>query len=124
MFTRTHIKATTLALTVAGALIAATAAAKDVTVALHVSAQGLDLSQPADVRTLYSRLENAAWVACTRGNRADLLPVENQTRCYEDSLAGAIRAARQPMLTQIYLSDHTLQQAAAHGIDVSVVAAK
>lgn len=95
------------------------AAAKDhnVTIAIHVSTEGLDLSQPADVRTLYTRLKNAAWVACTRGNRADLVPVDDFKGCYEEGLGGAIRSANSPMLTQIYLATHTPQKAAARGID-------
>jgi UrcA family protein len=95
-------------------------AAKDhnVTVAIHVSTEGLDLSQPADARTFYTRLENAAWVACTRGNRVNLVPVDDVKGCYEKALGGAIRSAKAPTLTQIYLATHTLQEAAARGIDV------
>jgi len=117
---------TTAAAAALTCVLAGNAVASDhnVTVALHVSTQGLDLRQPADARAFYTRLENAAWVACTRGNRADLVPVENPKRCYEDSLGSAIRAARQPLLTQIYLSTHTLQEAALQGIDNPVVAAK
>lgn len=106
---------------VAGTLFAASpAAAKDhsVAVALHVSTKGLDLSQPADARTFYTRLENAAWVACTRGNRVDLLPVDDLKACYDKALGGAIRSAKAPTLTQIYLETHTLQQAAAQGVEV------
>ena len=96
------------------------AAAKDhnVTVAIHVSTEGLDLSQPADARTFYTRLENASWVACTRGNRVNLVPVDDVKGCYEEALGGAIRSAKAPTLTQIYLATHTLQEAAARGIDV------
>lgn len=106
---------------VAGILLAAnSAAAKDhnVTVVLRVSTKGLDLSQPADARTFYARLENAAWVACTRGNRVDLLPVDNLRGCYEKALGDAIRSAKAPTLTRIYLATHTLQEAAAHRIEV------
>src|SRR5262249_44826481 len=96
------------------------AAAKDhnVTVAIHVSTEGLDLGQPADARTFYMRIKNAAWVACTRGDRADLLPVDDLKACYEKALAGAIRSAKVATLTQIYLATHTLQEAVAHRIDV------
>lgn len=106
---------------VAGILFATNSAAAkghNVTVVLHVSTKGLDLSKPTDARTFYARLENAAWVACTRGNRVDLLPVDNLKRCYERALGGAIRSANAPTLTQIYLASHTLQEAAARGIDV------
>jgi UrcA family protein len=105
---------------VAGMLFTGNAAAKDhnVTVAIHVSTEGLELSQTADARTFYTRLENAAWVACTRGNRVDLLPVDDLKGCYETALGDAIRSAKAPVLTQIYLTTHTLQEAAARGIAV------
>lgn len=106
---------------VAGTLFAtgpAMARDHNVTVVLHVSAKGLDLSQPADARTFYSRLENAAWIACTRGNRVDLLPVVDLKGCYEGALGRAIRSAKQPTLTQIYLATHAPQEAAAQGIDI------
>jgi UrcA family protein len=106
---------------VAGVQFAAnSAAAKDhnVTVVLHISTNGLDLSQPADARTFYARLENAAWVACTRGNRVDLLPVDDLKGCYEKALGDAVHSAKAPTLTQIYLATHTLQEAAAHGMEV------
>jgi len=106
-------------------LFAGNVAAKDVTVAIHVSTTGLDLSQPADASTFYTRLENAAWVACTRGDRVNLVPVDDVKGCYEKALGGAIRSAKAPTLTQIYLANHTLQEAAAHGIGVPAqVAAK
>jgi UrcA family protein len=112
---------------VACALFAGNVAAKDhqVTIAIHVSTQGLDLSQPADARTFYTRLEHAAWVACTRGNRVDLVPSDDPKGCYEKALGGAIRSASVPMLTQIYLANHTLQEAVARGIPVPAqIAAK
>jgi UrcA family protein len=106
---------------VAGMLFGSNAAAaKDhnVTVAIHVSTGGLDLSQPTEARIFYTRLENAAWLACTRGNRVNLVPVDDVKGCYEKALGGAIRSAGAPTLTRIYLATHTLQAAAAHGIEV------
>jgi len=46
----------------------------------------------------------------------DLLPVDNPKLCYEKALGDAIRSAGSPLLTQIYLTTHTLQEAAARGI--------
>ena len=106
---------------VAGMLFAGQAAAApnhNVTVVIHVSTEGLDLSRPADARTFYARLRNAAWVVCTRGDRVDLLPVDDLKGCYERALGGAIRSANAPTLTQVYLATHTLEEAAAHGIEV------
>jgi UrcA family protein len=90
----------------------------DVTVAIHVNTHGLDLNQPADAQTLYTRLQQAAWVASTRGDRVDLLPPENPTACYQKALGSAVRSVNAPMLTQRYLETHTLREAAAHGIAV------
>jgi UrcA family protein len=106
-------------------LFAGNVAAKDykVTVAIHVSTQGLDLSQPGDARTFYTRLKNAAWVACTRGNRVDLIPSDNPGLCAEKALAGAIRSASVPTLTQIYLASHTIQEAVAGGVLVPALIA-
>jgi UrcA family protein len=96
-----------------------------VIVSLHVSAEGLDLSQPADARRFYTRLENAAWVVCTHGNRVGLEPVDNPTGCRQKALGNAIHSVKAPLLTQIYLESHTLREAAAQGIDVPAqVAAK
>src|SRR5882757_8488750 len=108
------------AVAVVGTLFGGNLAAKDhdVTVAIHVSTQGLDLSHPADAQIFYRRLKNAAWLACTRGNRVNLVPVDSLPGCYEKALGGAIRSARTPLLTQIYLETHPLQDAAKHGIEI------
>ena len=115
------------AATVVCMLFAANVSAKDkiVTESVKVSPQGLDLSRPADARTFYTRLENAAWIVCTRGTRVGLLPVDDQFKCYQNTLGEAVHASNTPLVTQIYLASHTLQEAAAHGIDVPAqVAAK
>jgi UrcA family protein len=95
-------------------------AAKDhiVPVSAQVSTRGLDLSQPADAQTFYTRLQNAAWMVCTRGTRADLPPVDDLKGCYEKALGNAVHATSSPMVTRIYLGSHTLQEAAARGIEL------
>jgi UrcA family protein len=112
---------------VACTLFAGSVAAEDqeFTVAYRVSTQGLDLSQPVGAQELYSRLKHAAQVVCTHGNRVDLKPVTDASACHEKALGDAIRTINLPLLTQVYLVTHTLQQAAEHGIEVPVqVAAK
>jgi UrcA family protein len=114
------IKATALAaIAVAGTLVGAAAVATGhkVTVAVHVSTKGLDLGQPGDAKVFYARLQQAAYVVCTHGNRVDLAPADDEKRCYERALGDSIRVARQPLLTQLYLQTHTLQEAAARGIE-------
>ena len=92
---------------VACTLFAGSVAAQDheVTVAIQVSTQGLDLSQPAGAHEFYTRLQHAAWVVCTHGNRVDLEPSANPRRCYEKALGDAIRSANVPLLTQVYLGN-------------------
>jgi UrcA family protein len=104
------------------AVSAGNVAAKDhnVTVAIPVSAEGLDLNQPEGARAFYSRIKNAAWVACTRADRVGLEPSDNPQKCVEKSLANAIRAAGAPLLTQIYLEKHTFLEAAAVGVHTPV----
>ena len=109
-----------LGLVLACALFSGTAGADDhrVVVSKQIDTTGLDLNRPADAQTLYTRIRHAADDVCTRGKQVDLAPVEDPKRCYEKALGDAIRSARLSMLTQIYLSTHTVQEAAAHGIEV------
>lgn len=103
---------------VAFTLFAGSAAAREVTVAIPVSAQGFDLSKPADARRFYFRLQLAATVACTHGNRVDLRPPADPKECFEKALAAAIRTTKSPVLAQIYLDTHTPREAAVRGIEV------
>ena len=96
---------------------------REVTVEVSVSTAGLDLTQPAVARKLYTRLENAAYLACSSGKRVGLQPVDNVSGCCEKAVGEAVRSANLPQLTLAYLRTHTLQEAAAHGIPI-VVAAK
>jgi UrcA family protein len=128
MYAKTDVMSAVLgAAAIACTLFAGNVVAKDhkVTVAIHVSTQGLDLSQPAGAHEFYRRLQHAADVVCTHGNRVDLTPSDDPKGCYEKALGDAIRSANVPMLTQVYLATHTLQEAAARGIEVPAqVAAK
>jgi UrcA family protein len=110
------------AVIVACTLFAGDAAAKnpETTVAYQVNTQGLDLNQTSGAQELYSRLEHAARVVCTHGMRVDLAPSPDPRACYEDALGQAVRFVKRPLLTQVYLQTHTLREAAARGIDVSV----
>ena len=98
------------------------AAAKDpeFTVVYGVSAQGLDLNKPSGARALYARLKHAADVVCTHGMRVDLAPPSDPKACYEQALGQAVRSVKRPLLTQVYLETHTVQEATARGIDVPV----
>jgi UrcA family protein len=118
MSVRSLLGATTLACT----LLSGTVAASDhtLTISLQVNSEGLDLTQPSDAQKFYARLDHAAQIVCTHGERVDLAPVDDPKACHEKALAEAVRAAKVPMLTQIYFTYHTLQQGAALGIEVPV----
>ena len=125
MYTRTvFMSARSLlgAATLVCTLLTGTVAASDhtITISLQVSSQGFDLTQPSDAQKFYARLDHAAQIVCTHGDRVDLTPVDDPKGCHEKALAGAVRSAKVPMLTQIYFTYHTLQQAAALGIEVPV----
>jgi len=115
------------AVVVAGTLFAGNVSAngRQVTVSYRVTTQGLDLSQPAGAYQLYLRIHHAALIVCTHGMRVDLAPSQDPKGCYEKALGEAIRSANSPLLTQIYLENHTIKEAAARGIDFPVqIAAK
>jgi UrcA family protein len=122
--TRAQAACAAIATTLVLAFLVAQAAAKDlnVTVSMTVNSKGLDLTQPKDVQKYYQRLKRAAWLACTTGNRVDLEPVDNPQSCYELSLGTAVRTVHIPQLTDLYLANHTPQQAAACGIPVRMQA--
>jgi UrcA family protein len=101
-------------------LFVGSVAARDVTVSIQVSTRGLDVSQPSGAQKLYQRLQEAARVVCTHGNRVGLEPAPDPEGCREKALADAIRAANITLLTQVYLASHTLREAAAHGIEIPV----
>ena len=90
----------------------------EVTVKISVSTAGLDLSQPADARKVYARIQDAADIVCTLGTRVDLKPVRYLMGCYEKALGDAVRSANQPQLSMVYLATHTPGQAAAYGIEI------
>jgi len=89
-----------------------------VTVKISVSTAGLDLSQPADARKVYARIQDAADIVCTDGMRVDLEPVQDFVVCYEKALGDAVRSVNQPQLSMVYLATHTPGQAAAYGIEI------
>ncbi len=120
MYTKRAVAITPVLLgVVAGFLCVGAAAAAEhpVSISTKISSEGLDLTRPADAQTFLMRLQDAAWMLCKRGNRVALRPVDNFKECYENALGDAVRATGKPAVTQAYLSNHTLQDAAAHGIE-------
>jgi len=123
---RTSTRLVIAAAALAGALFSGAVSARDhqVTVAQHVSTAGLDLNRLADARTFYTRLENAAWVVCTRGNRVNLAPIDDFKGCYEKALGSAVRTSAAPLITELYLTTHTYAEAAARGIAIPTQVAR
>jgi UrcA family protein len=107
-----------IAAAAACALLAGAAQAddRDVTIAITVSTAGLDLSQPAGAREAYRRIEHAAYIACTRGNRLDLEPPASYMGCYEKGIGAAVGSAHVPQLSIVYLETHSPRDAAIYGI--------
>jgi hypothetical protein len=85
-----------------------------------VNSRGLDLSQSRGARQLYWRIQAAAWVVCTHGNRVGLEPSSDLQDCREKALADAIRGAHLKLLTRVYLETHTPREAAARRIEAPV----
>jgi len=96
---------------------------RTVDITVHVSAEGLDLNQPAGADQLIGRLQHAARIVCGHGMRVDLEPLPHPTICFENAVADAVRSINRPQLTKAYLKTHSLQDAANRGIDVQRVAA-
>jgi UrcA family protein len=109
----------------AGTLASVSIRAQDqlVDVVKTVTTAGLDVSQPAGAQKLYFRLVHAANLVCGRGLRVGLEPVQDFHSCEERSIGDAVRSARLPQLTMIYLKTHTLQEAANQRIETPVVIA-
>jgi UrcA family protein len=126
MYTQSASVRTLLAIIIAGSLVAGIAQAKEHTVVISntVSTSGLDLGDPADAQTLYTRLRRAANDVCTRSTRVDVPPTDNLPRCFEEALGNAVRLANSPRVTQAYLANHTLHDAATWGIDLPAELAK
>jgi UrcA family protein len=95
----------------------------EVTIKVPASTAGLDPSQPAGARELYVRLQRAARVACTYGDRVGLEPPTSFRGCYEKALGDAVHSAHQPQLSIVYLATHTVRDAATYGIEVPVMLA-
>ncbi len=102
------------------AVLARPVQANEVLVRIPVSIAGLDLSQPAAARAVYSRIQLAARTACTSGNRVGLAPPASFVGCYESALGAAVGSAHQVQISIVYLESHTPRDAATYSIDVPV----
>ncbi len=96
----------------------ASAAGHPVTVAVKVDSRGLDLETTAGAHQFYLRVKSAARIVCTHADQVGLEPSPDPEACSETALSEAIKSARIPQLTQIYLETHTSREASAHGIGI------
>jgi UrcA family protein len=115
-----------MAVVIAGSLLGGVANAGNdiVIVSKGVTTRGLDLNSPTDAQALYARLRHAANDVCTRSARVDVLSPDNSPACFEKALGKAVRQANSPLVTQAYLFNHTLRDAATWGIEVPSEVAK
>lgn len=102
------------------AALAGSVQAGEVLVRIPVETAGLDLSQPAAARQVYSLIQKAARIACTSGNRVGLAPPESFIGCYERALGAAVGSAHRLQISIVYLESHTPRDAATYSIDVPV----
>jgi UrcA family protein len=91
-----------------GAAMAAADATASTGRDVTVSYRDLDLARPADVRTLYKRIENAAASACLSApSTADLARHLAWERCYSAAIDSAVMQVRSPELLALYRSQPT-----------------
>jgi len=102
------------------AVLASPVQANEVLVRIPVNTAGLDLSQPAAARAVCGRIQQAARIACTSGNRVGLAPPASYVGCYEKALGAAVGSAHQLQISIVYLESHTPREAATYNIDVPV----
>src|SRR5258708_25581186 len=74
-----------------------------VTLKVSVNTAGLDVSQPAGARQLYSRLQHAANVVCGNGMRVGLQTIGDFAGCVATALREAVPSATLSPLTMAYL---------------------
>jgi UrcA family protein len=89
------------------AIGAASSAHADEATAVKVSYSDLNLSQSADVKTLYRRLENAAADVCSEYQSRDLARHMAYTRCYDSALESAVTEIRSPELLALDRASHS-----------------
>jgi len=103
---RSHVITLTLSslLGLGAAIGAASAARAEAAPSVTVSYRDLDLSQPADVRTLYRRLERAASNVCGPVIESGMWEHTAWNRCYQQALDSAVMQIRSPELLALYRS--------------------
>ncbi len=69
---------------------------------VKVSYRDLDLSRPADVRTLYGRLQHAAASVCGQVSTLELQRYMAWKRCYRSALDSAVLSVHSPELLALY----------------------
>ncbi len=95
---RSHVITLTLSLLGAGAALGVGNDASAATPAVTVSYSDLNLAQPADVQTLYQRLQRAAAAVCNPAPERELSRHLAYTRCYQTALDSAVLEVGSPEL--------------------------
>jgi len=102
----------TLPLLLAGLMVSSAALAQPARepTQVHVSIQGVNFENRADVAHLYDRLRLAAYDACN--SDIDTLAAQAQDRaCAAKALDGAVQSIHQPLLVAMHGGDRNLKVA-------------
>jgi UrcA family protein len=80
---------------------------------VHVSIQGVDFANRADVAKLYDRLQRAANAACD--SDIDTLRAKAEDRaCAAKALDGVVQSINQPLLAELHGGDSNVKVASIH----------
>jgi UrcA family protein len=98
-----HILVSAVLLAGAVAALPSQAATPDGPLSVKVDYSDLNLSHPAGVKVLYTRIQSAAQKVCAplSGNR-DLSLADAWAQCLSDAVSGAVQSVDQPALTSVY----------------------
>ena len=99
-------------------------AADSIAVQRQVSAAGLDLGSPEGASAFYARLKSAARSLCASSDPVYRAPSWVSRECAQDAMARAVRAAKRPLLMQLFVGDYGSKVAAKFGIEEAAQVAR
>lgn len=91
-------------------------AAESIAVQRQVSAAGLDLGSPDGASAFYARLKSAARALCASSDPVYRAPSWVSRECAQDAMAKAVRAAKRPLLAQLFVGDYGSKVAEKFGV--------
>jgi UrcA family protein len=100
------------------------AADATVTVTRQVNYAGIDINTSDGAHTLYVRLKHAATSLCSASIEEYRGPSWKYRECIQEAVAKAVREAKRPLLTQMFVGDYGSEIAAQLGVDKATRVAK